>query len=223
MSLDIEKLIQDDLKDSIQKKKREKVLRDYYENPNYCKCCGEMIIVKPGQAISKVKDRVFCSLECTILYKKEHPEVNFPKGFKNQTYTCLNCGKEVKPRYKYCSNQCQRDHQQKEWVEKWFAGEVSGNNDSDWIQVRDRVKKYLFDKYDNKCARCGWSEVNPYTGNIPLEVDHIDGDPYNTTPDNVILLCPNCHSLTSTYRGANRGKGRIRTWIPASRSIKENQ
>lgn len=26
--------------------------------------------------------------------------------------------------------------------------------------------------------------------------------------DNLRLICPNCHSLTSTYRGANRGQGR---------------
>ena len=23
------------------------------------------------------------------------------------------------------------------------------------------------------------------------------------------LLCPNCHSLTSTYKGANKGNGRV--------------
>lgn len=56
--------------------------------------------------------------------------------------------------------------------------------------------------------------MNPYTGTIPLEVEHIDGDPYNTTPDNVTLLCPNCHSLTPTYKGANKGRGRAKTWVP---------
>ena len=58
--------------------------------------------------------------------------------------------------------------------------------------------------------------INPFTGNVPLEIEHIDGDANNTSPDNVTLLCPNCHSLTSTYRGANRGRGRPKTWIPKS-------
>ena len=26
--------------------------------------------------------------------------------------------------------------------------------------------------------------------------------------ENLILLCPNCHSLTATYKGANLNKGR---------------
>ncbi len=41
---------------------------------------------------------------------------------------------------------------------------------------------------------------------IPLEVDHIDGDWRNNRVENLRLLCPNCHSVTDTYRG--RGKGR---------------
>ena len=43
---------------------------------------------------------------------------------------------------------------------------------------------------------------------INLEVDHIDGDPYNNTPDNLRLICPNCHSQTHSFKGRNKGKGR---------------
>ena len=50
--------------------------------------------------------------------------------------------------------------------------------------------------------------MNPYTGKIPLEVDHIDGDYTNNNENNLTLLCPNCHSLTPTYKGANSGRGR---------------
>ena len=53
-----------------------------------------------------------------------------------------------------------------------------------------------------------WSKTNPYTGNIPLEIDHIDGNYKNNNEDNLILLCPNCHSLTETYKGANLNHGR---------------
>ncbi|MFF3863007.1 HNH endonuclease [Streptomyces sp. NPDC002209] len=41
---------------------------------------------------------------------------------------------------------------------------------------------------------------------LPLEVDHVDGDWRNNLPQNLRLLCPNCHSTTDTYRG--RAKGR---------------
>lgn len=59
--------------------------------------------------------------------------------------------------------------------------------------------------------------MNPYTGTIPLEVEHIDGDAENNSEDNLTLLCPNCHSLTKTYRGANRGKStRNIKWVSRS-------
>lgn len=135
--------------------------------------------------------------------------------YDRKFFFCLNCGEKLKEHQKkYCSNKCQKEYQQKEWEEKWFAGEDSGNCNGEWPSIKHRVRTYLFKKYNNKCSRCGWSEINPYTGKIPLEVEHIDGNAENTTPENVTLLCPNCHSLTPTYKGANIGKGRPKTWIP---------
>ena len=37
-------------------------------------------------------------------------------------------------------------------------------------QISMHLKMYPLHKYNNKCARCGWGEVNKYTGNIPLEI-----------------------------------------------------
>ncbi|MFD4793903.1 HNH endonuclease signature motif containing protein [Streptomyces anulatus] len=56
-----------------------------------------------------------------------------------------------------------------------------------------------------RCSLCGTGRMwrdRP----LPLEVDHIDGNWRNNRPQNLQLLCPNCHSTTDTYRG--RGKGR---------------
>ena len=128
---------------------------------------------------------------------------------------CLCCGKELsKTAKKYCSVKCQKEYEQQIWEEKWLSDQVDGNCDSNWTQIRDRVRTYLFKKYGNKCSKCGWGEINPFTNTIPLEVEHIDGNPYNSSPENLTLLCPNCHSLTKSYRGANKGNGRRKTWIP---------
>ena len=75
-------------------------------------------------------------------------------------------------------------------------------------QLSMHIKTYLFKKFDNKCARCGWGKTNPYTNNIPLEVEHIDGNYKNNKEENLILIWPNCHSLTGTYKGANAQHGR---------------
>ena len=49
---------------------------------------------------------------------------------------------------------------------------------------------------------------NPTTGKIPLELHHKDGDYSNNDEDNLELLCPNCHSLTATYKNALNHTGR---------------
>jgi len=119
---------------------------------------------------------------------------------------CINCNKEIKNRNKYCSIKCQKEQEYKEYILKWKNGEIDGMRGD--YQISMHLKTYLFKKYNNKCARCGWGEVNKYTGNIPLEIEHIDGDYRNNQENNLTVLCPNCHSLTSTYKGANINHGR---------------
>ena len=127
---------------------------------------------------------------------------------------CLNCSTETR-NPKYCCRKCQKEYEQKVWIEKWLSGEISGFYETNhWGDIPDRIRTYLFKKYNNKCSKCGWSETNPFTNKIPLEVEHIDGNYKNNRPENLTLLCPNCHSLTETYRGRNKGKGRGKTWKP---------
>ncbi len=70
----------------------------------------------------------------------------------------------------------------------------------------ERLKRAMFALgAPERCSLCGTERMwrdRP----LPLEVDHIDGNWRNNRPQNLQLLCPNCHSTTDTYRG--RGKGR---------------
>ncbi|TXS55353.1 hypothetical protein EAO77_03500 [Streptomyces sp. t39] len=52
----------------------------------------------------------------------------------------------------------------------------------------------------DRCALC--ATTPSWRGRpLPLEVDHRDGDWRNNRPENLRLLCPNCHAVTDTYRG----------------------
>jgi hypothetical protein len=51
------------------------------------------------------------------------------------------------------------------------------------------------------CYRCGLGEW--FGEKIALELDHKDGDRFNNSRENLEALCPNCHSLTPTWRGKN--------------------
>ena len=119
---------------------------------------------------------------------------------------CLNCNEEIKKSNKYCSNICQKEYEYKRYIKDWKSNKVTGLKGE--YQISNHIKTYLFNKHNNKCARCGWGEKNEFTGKIPLEVEHIDGNYMNNSENNLILLCPNCHSLTSTYKGANLNNGR---------------
>lgn len=66
------------------------------------------------------------------------------------------------------------------------------------------LKRFLIDRDGAKCSVCDWGEANPTTGNVMVEIDHIDGNPHNNILENVRLLCPNCHSLTPTFRNTKR-------------------
>jgi hypothetical protein len=54
----------------------------------------------------------------------------------------------------------------------------------------------------HKCECCGITEWNGQP--TPIELDHIDGNRYNNTIENLRILCPNCHAQTDTYRGKNK-------------------
>ncbi len=127
---------------------------------------------------------------------------------KKPRLACLACGKETaRAMYKYCSNQCQIDYQYTSYIHYWKMGYISGLQLGTGT-VSGHIKRYLRQKYHNQCCLCGWKEVNPFTNVVPLVADHIDGNWENNTENNLRLICPNCDSLTATYAGLNRGKGR---------------
>ena len=53
-----------------------------------------------------------------------------------------------------------------------------------------------------KCAICGISKWNNKT--LSLELDHINGMNNDNRLENLRLLCPNCHSQTTTYGSRNQ-------------------
>jgi len=67
----------------------------------------------------------------------------------------------------------------------------------------ERLKKRISLEQNGICNRC---EISEWMGEpITLELEHKDGNHYNNQRENLECLCPNCHSLTPTWRGRNKG------------------
>src|SRR3989344_4860742 len=120
---------------------------------------------------------------------------------------CIVCNKEpARAGYKYCSNKCQFVYQRNTIIQNWKSGKITGLNNIGLVS--SPIKKYLRNKFGNKCCLCGWSSIKKKTGLVPLVADHIDGNWRNNVEKNLRLICPNCDSLTPTYAGLHRGRGR---------------
>lgn len=154
---------------------------------NTCQTCGK-----------ETPNKKFCSKSCSA--KKTN--TTHPRRKKKPLNICVGCGKETENN-KYCSNSCQGNHQSKLVIDRWLNGEEI------FTDVPSLIRNYLIREAGNKCSICGWGEVNQFTGKVPVELDHIDGDSTNNDKSNLRIICPNCHSLTPTYKGANRNSGRV--------------
>jgi len=153
------------------------------------------------------KGNKFCNSRCAAIYNNAHSEKL--KQSHNQRRLpkkeCLNCGIILSHRRKYCNVSCQHEFKHKQRVEKWLREELSGTTPTGF--ACSYVKKHLIEVYGNKCQLCGWSELNPHSNTIPVELHHRDGNFSNNHISNVLLLCPNCHSLTETSGSLNIGNG----------------
>lgn len=74
----------------------------------------------------------------------------------------------------------------------------------DSIPNRRTIKQILMSapNFVHMCVLCN----NIMWGNklIPLVLDHIDGDRYNNTRENLRFICPNCDHQLPTFAGKNR-------------------
>lgn len=116
---------------------------------------------------------------------------------------CLNCNKPLtSTQTKYCSVSCQMEFQKKEKIEQWKNGQFNGMSGK--YSLSKTIRDYMLEKAHYQCELCGWNKINPITQKSPLEIHHIDGNYTNNSEENLQVLCPNCHSLTPSYKALNK-------------------
>ena len=172
---------------AIAAKKRKQVRIDAWnKNPRRCLCCN--IPLRYEQ-----RTNTYCSHSCVAIK-------NNSKRSKTKLF-CKNCNKKLEYNQKlYCSLKCFNDKRWTKTVTKIEEDQFISDN------RRNIARKYLVYKYGHECQICNNTTWNKKP--IPLILDHIDGNSDNGSLTNLRIICPNCDAQLSTYKGANKGKGR---------------
>lgn len=124
------------------------------------------------------------------------------KTAKRYIVECPACFSNIETTHaqnkKYCNMKCQHIH-------KWNSitvPEILSGSGSEYT-----CKIYLIKTRGEFCEVCKhpniWNDKR-----LVLQLDHVDGNSDNNHLINLRLICPNCHSQTDSFGGANKGFGR---------------
>lgn len=166
------------LRESSRRKHLEAVQK-YESNPKTCPECSKPLPYE-------LRQLTYCDHSCAASFTNRKRE-------RKLKYRC-SCGAPVLAGHRFCDS-C--------WVDGNARFRIRSLRDAKSDRGR---RSYLLRVRGHRCSSCN---LEVWLGEpIPLELDHADGNPDNNTEENLRLLCPNCHALTDTYKGKNRGNSR---------------
>ena len=149
---------------------------------------------------------IYCVYGCGLLAEHQN---------KSGKFTCRRYSSQCEVNRKKNSSGGKKSYQDQsrkktEWYDSlpqetkdrmaWSRGKI--NDNAFTYGGTGNHKKYLIGERGHRCESCKLSIW--LNKSITLELDHIDGDIKNNVKDNLKLLCPNCHSVTPTWKGRNK-------------------
>ena len=130
---------------------------------------------------------------------------------------CSNCKNECQFMGKYRKDGsplfrdvCQKCHKKRQAQKK-------GLTITQWENQFHAYKKYRKVYCENAVGKlAGWlgftCTTNIVAPHLQLDIDHLDGNPFNNDPDNLHTLCKTCHAIKTNMfldyatKGRKRGK-----------------
>lgn len=118
---------------------------------------------------------------------------------------CTVCLKDYYPynesKQLFCSYSCQGLRTRLNLIIEWYEGREPGVSTNK--TAKRWLREHLLELNNFQCSICNFSGFNPRTQKSILEIDHIDGNADNNRPENLRVICPNCHAMTPTFRALN--------------------
>lgn len=180
-------------------KRTEKTVKRYETTPKICLYCRAPLEYKKRR-------NNFCDHSCAARMHNRTRKIETKRhaGPAIGKRVCGNCSGPVRHGANWhCSHKCAQRARFERFIKYWKDGNVPAIH-----KHYRQIKRYMVETHGEKCSLCGWSSRNDFTGNIPIQMHHKDGDYTNMDEGNLQLLCPNCHSLTGNYGFRNKGAGR---------------
>jgi len=199
----------------------EESIKRYYENPNICLCCGNIIEIKSNQNVGTVRKKKFCNQGCAAKYnnslrnKKSNTYVDkvsdneFIEIIKsNHTITeiCNKLGYNNRPSKEIHDKIFNRAQQLNIEVDIKKYDDINSKNKKDvflnaeyWSQARSKIQRPALNKYNKSdkpkhCVVCGYDK-HYEVAHIKAVSDFSDNSTIEeiNNIDNLIALCPNHH------------------------------
>ena len=161
-----------------------------------CDHCKKIFLREKKHVTYNLKNRnkQFCSKECSAKSRAV-----------DRNIFCDSCGKplSVTPtRLKrsrsgklFCSHACSNKNRN-----SLYGGEKHHMFNG----YSAHYRKYAFANYPHRCAICGWDEDEEI-----LDVHHIDEDRTHNDIENLIILCPICHTKLTRHRYKLVGRNKL--------------
>jgi hypothetical protein len=167
--------------------KRRATREAYARSPSLCGFC------LTGLPFERKRNK-FCSHSCAA---KKH-NAGCRKHGHFAVKPCVVCQTPTK-NPKFCSKDCETSDRKAKLLASIQAGTYTKVTSGNKI-----LKRYLVNARGAQCEKC--KNTHWLSEPIALTTEHIDGNAGNNRPDNLLLLCWNCHAQTKTFGRKNYGK-----------------
>ena len=181
-----------------------------YGKCSFAKCHNLMYTKK-----SDIREQNFCSRSClgSSGYKARKKKEYVPKPTKN-IFVCSICGEQtsgsIHKKLDFCSRTCRAISDRNKLIVSWMDGNQSAVVSGNGGRLAFWFINWYKENVDYTCEYdgCNWRKFHPVDGRPGVQLDHIDGNPFNQDKTNLRCLCPEHHWATDTYGGRNISKNK---------------